>query len=117
MFKYSAGEDNVLRVNHKNFQSCNVTNPIRVADSGNDKITIRKPHSHLFFISGIPGHCKAGQKVDIRVAPQAKSSTPTPSIPASSPALPPASAPSAASSLLSNVQLVVAMAVLGYFAF
>ncbi|EXB39376.1 hypothetical protein L484_025072 [Morus notabilis] len=121
LFEYESGKDNVSRVNHEDFRTCNVKNPIRVRATGHDSITIRNPHSHLFFISGVPGHCEAGQKVDIRVAPsdsQSNVSAPSPDSAPTANSLAPAPSPSAAApSLLSSIQLYMATAVLAFFAF
>ncbi|XP_057951065.1 early nodulin-like protein 15 [Malania oleifera] len=65
-FVYGKAYDNVLRVTHEKFQKCDTTAPFTVYSTGNDSVTIKSP-GHLYFICGFPGHCQAGQKVDIRV--------------------------------------------------
>ncbi|XP_047334089.1 mavicyanin-like [Impatiens glandulifera] len=82
VFEYKPQFDNVVRVTHKNFNSCNSTAGYYNLSSGADSITIMKP-GHFFFISGFPGHCLSGQKVDIRVGsglqPTSPAQSPAPS--------------------------------------
>lgn len=65
-FVYNPLENNVMLVSRKSFHSCNSTDFVSVIISGNDSIPITKP-GHYYYICGVPGHCEAGQKVDIRV--------------------------------------------------
>ena len=95
-FKYPQGIHNVLEVNKADYHSCTNSTPIATHTSGDDKITI-KSHGHRFFICGVPGHCAAGQKLDVRVlkTQRARSSdapSPAPAASASAPALAPAAA-------------------------
>ncbi|MBA0708821.1 hypothetical protein Golax_023911 [Gossypium laxum] len=66
VFRYNNKFNNVVRVTHQNFKSCNATSPIAVYSSGADTINLTRP-GHLYFICSIPGHCLAGQKVNIEV--------------------------------------------------
>lgn len=66
VFRYNNKLNNVVRVTHQNFKSCNATSPIAVYSSGADTINLTRP-GHLYFICSIPGHCLAGQKVNIEV--------------------------------------------------
>ncbi|XP_023738372.2 mavicyanin [Lactuca sativa] len=66
MFEYNSTNDNVIRVTHSDFRSCNTSSPIKTFNSGNDSFTI-KAHGHYYFTSGFPGHCVTGQKLDVRV--------------------------------------------------
>lgn len=75
-FVYGAQFHNVLRVTHAMYRSCNASVPIESFSTGNDSITI-KTKGHHFFLCGVPGHCQAGQKVDINV--RNSSTAPTPS--------------------------------------
>ncbi|KAM1057932.1 hypothetical protein ACFX15_030493 [Malus domestica] len=93
VFEYNAKEHNVAQVTHGNFKACNSTDAITTTASGNDSIKLTKPE-HLFYICGVPGHCQAGQKVDIRVV--ASSSGPNASSPIHTP--PPSSSNPNASS-------------------
>ncbi|CAL4927928.1 unnamed protein product [Urochloa decumbens] len=98
-FKYPQGIHNVLEVNKADYDSCTNTTPIATHTSGDDKIAIKRP-GHRFFICGVPGHCAAGQKLNIRVLKQKSSEAPS-KAPAPAPARPAASPspsePSAAS--------------------
>jgi hypothetical protein len=89
-FKYPQGIHNVLEVKKADYNSCTNSTPIATHTSGDDKITIKSP-GHRFFICGVPGHCAAGQKLNVRVLkPQrARSSvapSPAPAASASAPA-------------------------------
>lgn len=75
-----------MHVTHAMYQSCNATVPLDSYTTGNDTITITTK-GHHFFICGIPGHCQAGQKVDINVLRHPLAAAPTPSALAS-PAVP-----------------------------
>ncbi|KAF5727067.1 hypothetical protein HS088_TW22G00754 [Tripterygium wilfordii] len=68
VFDYNTQFHNVKQVRHQDFQTCNVTSPMATYSSGSDSITLKRS-SHLYFTCGFPGHCQAGQKVDIRVLP------------------------------------------------
>lgn len=141
-FEYDPRRHNVVRVKHREFQTCNISDPISVTVSGRDQIKIDKP-GHYYFICGVPGHCQAGQKVDIRVAsngdhapsPSHSAASPSPSsgrqptaypptVVADSPSPTPSKNTSNALSLHSSKhnhfyssQLLVAIAVLSFFAF
>ncbi|KAF3436294.1 hypothetical protein FNV43_RR23386 [Rhamnella rubrinervis] len=136
-FEYNAKYHNVVRVKHREFQSCNATDPISITDTGSDQMTIVKA-GHYYFICGVPGHCLAGMKVDIRVGSEEAAPAPSPtaippksdqsnahppytSPPAStpSPSPSPSNAPSLHSSKLHLVdsQLLLAMAILAFLAF
>ncbi|PWA57764.1 cupredoxin superfamily protein [Artemisia annua] len=66
LFEYNATNENVIEVTHSDFRSCNTSTPIKVFNSGNDSFTIKAP-GHYFFTSNLSEHCKAGQKIDVRV--------------------------------------------------
>ncbi|KAL1561832.1 mavicyanin-like [Salvia divinorum] len=76
VFEYNSQFHNVMRVTHAEYKSCNVSSPVTTHTSGNDSIVI-DTHGHHFFVCGAPGHCQAGQKVDINV-PRAPSVAPGP---------------------------------------
>ncbi|TVU44496.1 hypothetical protein EJB05_03939, partial [Eragrostis curvula] len=95
-FQYPKGIHNVLEVKKADYDSCTNSTPIATHTSGDDKIVIKSP-GHRFFICGVPGHCAAGQKVNIRVLKPRSSDAPSPAPAASkkkkaSPAPAPASA-------------------------
>ncbi|OVA05477.1 Plastocyanin-like [Macleaya cordata] len=89
-FEYNPQFHNVIEVNHTDFRTCQLTTPVAAYNSGNDSITIKK-RGHYYFICSTPGHCQAGQKVDIRVVPESSR--------ASAPAAPPAPVPSHSNSV------------------
>ncbi|XWS54001.1 hypothetical protein CRYUN_Cryun10bG0050200 [Craigia yunnanensis] len=66
LFEYDAQFHNVMRVTHPMYKACNVSAPLATYTTGNDSINITTKGHHYFFC-GVPGHCQAGQKVDINV--------------------------------------------------
>ncbi|KAK2980896.1 hypothetical protein RJ640_011370 [Escallonia rubra] len=120
VFEYNPQFHNVMQVvTHDEFKACNASAPIATHTTGNDTITITS-HGHHFFFCGVPGHCQAGQKVDINVlrvslAAPAPSTVPSPSVPAS--IVPSPSASEAAPLLRASSRLFcklwLAVAVLG----
>ncbi|KAF5736853.1 copper binding protein 7 [Tripterygium wilfordii] len=89
-FEYNAQFHNVMRVTHGMYKTCNTSAPMATYTTGNDSITI-KTRGHHFFFCGVPGHCQAGQKVDINVL-NSSALAPTPAAP-TSPAVPSVEAP------------------------
>ncbi|KAJ6768963.1 hypothetical protein OIU74_022600 [Salix koriyanagi] len=87
-----------MRVTHAMYKACNTSAPLATYTTGNDSITI-KTRGHHFFFCGVPGHCQAGQKVDINVL-QSNEIAPTPSVSSSvlSPPVPSAKVPGPAPS-------------------
>lgn len=86
VFQYHVQIHNVMNVTHAMYTACNASAPLATYTTGNDSITI-KTEGHHYFLCGIPGHCQAGQKVDINVLatsgqPAAAPSVPPPSVPA-----------------------------------
>ncbi|KAK2646973.1 hypothetical protein Ddye_022168 [Dipteronia dyeriana] len=77
-FEYSSQFHNVMRVTHPMYKACNASAPLATYTTGNDSITITT-RGHHFFFCGVPGHCQAGQKVDINVLHTTEMS-PTPSV-------------------------------------
>ncbi|KAL0323588.1 UNVERIFIED_CONTAM: Mavicyanin [Sesamum angustifolium] len=75
VFEYNPQFHNVMQVTHAEYKACNASSPITTHTTGNDSITINT-HGHHFFVCGVPGHCQAGQKVDINVL---RSASPAPS--------------------------------------
>ncbi|KAG5587796.1 hypothetical protein H5410_048230 [Solanum commersonii] len=76
VFQYSPQFHNVMQVTHAEYQSCNASAPIATHTTGKDSITITA-HGHHFFLCGVPGHCQAGQKVDINVLRVSSSVSPS----------------------------------------
>ncbi|KAB5569158.1 hypothetical protein DKX38_002951 [Salix brachista] len=68
VFNYNNQFHNVKQVAHPGFESCNATSPIATYTNGSDTVALEKL-GHFYFICGYPGHCQAGQKIDILVAP------------------------------------------------
>ncbi|CAN8265234.1 unnamed protein product [Cochlearia groenlandica] len=66
LFEYNPKFHNVMRVTHTMYRDCNNSNPISTFTTGNDSITLAN-HGHHFFFCGVPGHCQAGQKLDLNV--------------------------------------------------
>ncbi|KAA8527581.1 hypothetical protein F0562_034704 [Nyssa sinensis] len=117
LFEYNSQFHNVKQVTHAEYRSCNASAAITSHTTGNDSITITT-RGHHFFLCGVPGHCQAGQKVDINVL-RLSSMAPTPAALLSPPvpaAKVPAPSPSAAAPLyaslgfLAEVGLQLAMA-------
>ncbi|KAK3193790.1 hypothetical protein Dsin_025100 [Dipteronia sinensis] len=77
VFEYDNEYHNVKQVTHEEFQSCNVGSPIAVYSSGSDSISLKRP-GHYYFLCGYPGHCQAGQKVDVLVTPSSFRSSGSP---------------------------------------
>ncbi|KAE8009725.1 hypothetical protein FH972_006146 [Carpinus fangiana] len=92
-FVYNPLENNVMLVSRKSFHACNSTDFVSVIISGNDSIPITRP-GHYYYICGVPGHCEAGQKVDIRVPKPSSSPAPSASPSSWSPIPPPTEHPS-----------------------
>ncbi|KAA8548627.1 hypothetical protein F0562_000311 [Nyssa sinensis] len=120
LFEYHPQFHNVMQVTHPDYKSCNASTPITTHTSGNDSITINT-HGHHYFLCGVPGHCQAGQKVDINVL-RVSSMAPTPAglpSPSTPVATVPAPPPSAAGPLKASIGLLgnlgLAMAVLAAF--
>ncbi|XP_066333263.1 blue copper protein-like [Miscanthus floridulus] len=76
-FTYPPGIHNVLEVKKADYDSCTNSTPIATHTSGDDKVVIKSP-GHRFFICGVPGHCAAGQKLNIRVLKTRSSDAPSP---------------------------------------
>ncbi|KAL7598743.1 hypothetical protein Lser_V15G27272 [Lactuca serriola] len=75
VFEYNKDFHNVARVTYTEFLTCKGSAaPYATFTSGNDSFPIKYP-GHYYFICTIPGHCEAGQKVDIRVPVAGRHST------------------------------------------
>ncbi|XWS13617.1 hypothetical protein CRYUN_Cryun36dG0053200 [Craigia yunnanensis] len=86
LFEYNAQFHNVMRITHPMYKTCNASAPLDTYTTGNDSINITTK-GHHYFLCGVPGHCQAGQKVDINVlrtsetAPTTAPSGLSPSVP------------------------------------
>ncbi|KAL2922601.1 Mavicyanin [Bienertia sinuspersici] len=124
VFQYNPQFHNVMQVNHAAYKACNASSPMATHTTGNDTITITR-HGHYFFLCGVPGHCQAGQKVDIRVprVNTTSSMAPTPSVSesASSPVNPVASAmspgPASAAVTTTPIQGLLSITAVGMLTF
>lgn len=114
-----------MRVTHAMYKACNASAPLATYTTGNDSITL-KTRGHHFFFCGVPGHCQAGQKVDINVPRNEEDMAPTPASSSSPPSTlsPPVPAarvpgPSPSSAILFKPfgKLALTVAVLGTFVF
>ncbi|KAL9457055.1 hypothetical protein AB3S75_006149 [Citrus x aurantiifolia] len=68
VFEYNNQFHNVKQVTFQDFQSCNGASPIATFTSGSDSIILKRPGNY-YFLCGVPGHCEAGQTLDIMVTP------------------------------------------------
>ncbi|KAJ4729030.1 mavicyanin-like [Melia azedarach] len=93
VFEYDNQFHNTKQVTLQDFQSCNALSPIAAYATGSDSIILKTP-GHYYFLCGYPGHCEAGQKLDIMVTPP----SPRPTSASPRPAAPYASSPSATAS-------------------
>lgn len=87
-FKYA--NDSVLLVNHDEYKQCSTESPASRFTDGDTKFKFDRA-GPLYFISGAPDHCEAGQRMMVHVVAHS-------TLAAAAPAKPPASsaAPSAA---------------------
>jgi hypothetical protein len=67
VFTYNKQFHNVLAVSKADYKNCNASKPIATWSTGNDSVVLNTTGSH-YFLCGFPGHCAAGQKVDIHIA-------------------------------------------------
>ncbi|KAK6230088.1 hypothetical protein QUC31_001606 [Theobroma cacao] len=74
-FKYN--NDSVLVVNKTSYTKCSVSNPIFKFEDG-DTVFQFDRYGFFYFISGERGHCKAGQKLIVRVMVHPAISSPQP---------------------------------------
>uniref|UniRef100_A0A1D1YC34 Early nodulin-like protein 2 n=1 Tax=Anthurium amnicola TaxID=1678845 RepID=A0A1D1YC34_9ARAE len=74
-FKYE--NDSVLVVNYDDYSGCSLINPLLKLADHNTTFEFNR-YGFFYFISGQPGHCKAGQKVVVRVMVHPASMSPHP---------------------------------------
>ncbi|KAL5701858.1 hypothetical protein ACHQM5_027150 [Ranunculus cassubicifolius] len=75
VFRYNKAFHNVMQVSHEAFNDCNTSSPMAIYTTGDDSVTIKK-NGHYYYLCGVPGHCQAGQKVDIRVVGKGSNTLP-----------------------------------------
>ncbi|OVA20050.1 Plastocyanin-like [Macleaya cordata] len=69
-FAYSAAQEIVAELRSKEeFESCDVSNPIRMYTDGLNRVTLDGEGSR-YFASGTPENCKNGLKLHVQVLPQ-----------------------------------------------
>ena len=77
VFEYNNRTDNLKQVFRRDFESCNRrTRPIQVYNTGSDSIHL-KFRNHYYFLSDFPGHCEAGQKLEVVATDGSLPRTPT----------------------------------------
>lgn len=82
-FKYA--NDSVLLVSHDDYKQCSTETPVARFTSGDTKFRL-DGNGPFYFVSGVPGHCEAGQRMIARA--RAPSSM-TAGAPAAAPGMPP----------------------------
>uniref|UniRef100_A0A0D9VKG3 Phytocyanin domain-containing protein n=1 Tax=Leersia perrieri TaxID=77586 RepID=A0A0D9VKG3_9ORYZ len=91
-FKYV--NDSLLVVNHDGYKQCSTASPVSRFEDGDTKFPF--DHNGLFyFISGVQGHCKDGQRMIVRVKAESAVAGSPSSAPAPAPG--PATTPSTSS--------------------
>ncbi|ESQ51694.1 hypothetical protein EUTSA_v10017853mg [Eutrema salsugineum] len=68
VFEYNNEYHDVTQVTPNNFELCEPSNPLTTYQTGSDTVKLTKPGVQN-FICGVPGHCDAGQKLQIHVLP------------------------------------------------
>ncbi|XP_062188022.1 blue copper protein-like, partial [Phragmites australis] len=79
VFTYLKQFHNVMAVSKADYKNCDATKSIATWSTGNDSIVLNTT-GHHYFLCGFPGHCAAGQKVDIRVAAASAAPSEAPSM-------------------------------------
>ncbi|GMI84265.1 hypothetical protein like AT1G45063 [Hibiscus trionum] len=83
VFNFTTGQHNVAEVTEADYEACNTANPISTVSTGPARITLNRTGEH-YFICAIPGHCSAGQKLEVEVRNGNRTGiapTPTPTTP------------------------------------
>ncbi|KAL6283898.1 hypothetical protein ACE6H2_014827 [Prunus campanulata] len=107
IFAYNNQFHSVMQVTTQDFESCNPNSPVAVYTSGSDTITLDRP-GNFYFLCGAPGHCQAGQRVEIMATlptPDDSFASPSPIPYGFSPSASPTEAISASSALSSGSAL------------
>ncbi|KAJ1280797.1 hypothetical protein BS78_04G260400 [Paspalum vaginatum] len=81
-FKYA--NDSVLLVDHDDYKQCSTASPVSRFTDGDTKFPLDR-YGLFYFVSGVPGHCEAGQRMITRVA----SASALNGAPAAAPGMPP----------------------------
>ncbi|KAG8471766.1 hypothetical protein CXB51_036709 [Gossypium anomalum] len=80
VFNFTNGQHNVVEVTEAGYDACNAANPASTVSTGPARITLNRTGEY-YFICGIPGHCAAGQKLNVEVRNGNTSGGVTPSTP------------------------------------
>ncbi|CAL9117091.1 unnamed protein product [Musa acuminata var. zebrina] len=91
VFRYRKDADSVLVVTKQDYDACNGGNPIQKLEGGDSEFKLDRS-GPFFFISGTPGNCQKGQKLQVVVL-AVRNVKPAPSPPAPPPAIPPSPLP------------------------
>uniref|UniRef100_A0A7N0TUQ4 Phytocyanin domain-containing protein n=1 Tax=Kalanchoe fedtschenkoi TaxID=63787 RepID=A0A7N0TUQ4_KALFE len=65
-FVYDNKKENVLRLSHRHYRTCNLTDPANIWTSGNDSVRLQRA-GHFFFISSPDGQCQGKARVNVEV--------------------------------------------------
>lgn len=84
-FKYGAN-DSVLLVAHDDYKQCSTETPLGRFTGGDTKFALDR-YGPVYFVSGVAGHCEAGQRMIVRVI-RPGASAPR-GAPVAAPAMPP----------------------------
>ncbi|GJN11309.1 hypothetical protein PR202_ga29490 [Eleusine coracana subsp. coracana] len=79
VFTYLKQFHNVMAVSKSGYKNCDTSKPIATWSTGNDSVVLNTT-GHHYFLCGIPGHCSAGQKVDINVLASSAAPSESPSM-------------------------------------
>ncbi|TVU43441.1 hypothetical protein EJB05_09914, partial [Eragrostis curvula] len=69
VFKYSAATHDVVEVDRSGYRSCSAASPVSKFQTGDDTVQLGGVGVR-YFICGVPGHCAAGMKLEVRTTPR-----------------------------------------------
>ncbi|CAO2164477.1 unnamed protein product [Urochloa humidicola] len=82
VFKYDAAVHNVVEVDRDGYLSCSAASPVSAAlRTGNDIVQLGGVSLTRYFICGVPGHCAAGMKLEVRAVCSSTTALPPPAPP------------------------------------
>ncbi|CAO2200003.1 unnamed protein product [Urochloa humidicola] len=82
VFNYNAAAHDVIEVDRDGYDSCSAASPVSAAlRTGNDVVQLGGVSLTRYFIYGVPGHCAAGMKLEIRAACSSTTVLPPPAPP------------------------------------
>ncbi|XP_062114535.1 blue copper protein-like [Humulus lupulus] len=67
VFSY-AGAHDVLEVHEEDYESCNISHPIKTHNDGDTVVPLNQQGTR-YFVCGRQGHCLMGQKLQVHVLP------------------------------------------------